>query len=357
MTIFDKPLHNIDEDDLLALINNKTEEQKTLDCKLQLPTNSDKDKKDFLADISAFANTVGGFLIYGMVEKNGVATELPGLEGIDPDSEILRLEQMIREGIAPRLPISTKPLQLRNGNYALIIHVSQSYGAPHMVTYQGASRFYARQSNGKYLLDVHQLRQAFLLSGTVAERIRDFRLERVARIGSGEVPIPLERGKAKLIVHVVPVMSFSTNFLIDVNENQRRFFGNVSGPLYNIDGLLYYRSYGNQEAREYYQIFRNGCVEYVHGCLAGNTGENFTWSSPKAEIAIIESVASSLIFQKEITVQPPIIIFVTLVGVRGVIFGLPQNSWNDASSSFDRDIILIPEIMLVHLGKKGSLVV
>lgn len=152
MTIFDKPLSNVDEDDLLALISNRTEERKTLDYKLQLPTSSDKDKKDFLADVSSFANTGGGYLIYGMVEENGVAAHLPGLEGIDPDGEILRLEQMIREGIAPRLTITTKPLQLRSGNFALIIHIPQSYNSPHMVTYQGASRFYARQSNGKYQL-------------------------------------------------------------------------------------------------------------------------------------------------------------------------------------------------------------
>ena len=348
MTIFDKPLPNIDEDDILALISNKTEEQKTLDYKLKLPTNSDKDKKDFLADITSFANTGGGYLIYGMVEKNGVATQLPGLGGIDPDSEILRLEQMIREGIAPRLTISTKPLQLRNGDYVLIIHVPQSYGAPHMVTYQGASRFYARQSNGKYPLDVQQLRQAFLLSATVAERIRDFRLERVARVGASETPVAIGEAKAKLVVHVIPVISFSTNFSIDIVEISKtynQYFKHIFSYRYNIDGIVLYESNNDQQARRYYQMFRNGSIEFVHTGLSYMKDGGLAWGSFKSENAIIETVSASLLFQKTSDIPTPTIIFVSLLGVKGMIFGLPQGNWDIPSSFFDRDNILIPDVM------------
>jgi hypothetical protein len=349
MTIFGKSLPDIDEDDLLALISNKTEERKTLDYKLKLPTNSDKDKKDFLADVSSFANTGGGYLIYGMVEKNGTATQLPGLDGIDPDGEILRLEQMIREGIAPRLTSSTKPLQLQNGNFALIIHIPQSYNSPHMVTYQGASRFYARQSNGKYQLDVQQLRQAFSFSATVAERIRDFRLERIARIGSDETPVPLGQGKAKLVVHAIPVVSFSTSFLFDVagiSKTYNQYFGQRFDCRFNIDGIVLYESSDEKQVKTYYQIFRNGCIEFVYTRLSYTDIGGLALRSLKAEEEIIKSVASSLIFQKVNVIQPPTIIFVSLLGVKGMIFGLPQSHWNISSSCFDRDTILIPEVML-----------
>lgn len=256
---------------------------------------------------------------------------------------------MIREGIAPRLTISTKPLQLRNGNFALIVHVPQSYSSPHMVTYQGASRFYARQSNGKYQLDVQQLRQAFLLSATVAERIRDFRLERIARIGYGETPMPLGQALAKLVVHIIPVISFSTSFLLDVAEISKtynQYFERRFDCRFNVDGIVLHESHNDQQATAYYQIFRNGCIEFVRTGLSYLKDGGLALRCFQAEIEIIRSVASSLMFQKANAIQSPTVVFVSLLGVKGMIFGLPQGSWDIPSSFFDRDTILIPEVML-----------
>jgi len=39
-----------------------------LDYKRDVPGESDQDKKEFLADISSFANATGGDLIYGVDE-------------------------------------------------------------------------------------------------------------------------------------------------------------------------------------------------------------------------------------------------------------------------------------------------
>lgn len=63
----------IREADLDQLIANSVLEGKTIDYKLALPSNSDLDKKEFLADVSSFANTSGGDLIFGVDESEGVA--------------------------------------------------------------------------------------------------------------------------------------------------------------------------------------------------------------------------------------------------------------------------------------------
>ena len=39
--------------------------------KQKFPTNSDVDRKEFLADISSFANASGGDLVFGITEENG----------------------------------------------------------------------------------------------------------------------------------------------------------------------------------------------------------------------------------------------------------------------------------------------
>ena len=99
-----KPLESLDEADLKALVTNQVSEWKFIEYKEQLPTNADSSRKDFLGDVSSFANASGGHLVYGMREKSGVPVALLGLPGINPDSEILRLESMTRDGIDPRIP-------------------------------------------------------------------------------------------------------------------------------------------------------------------------------------------------------------------------------------------------------------
>ncbi|MCD6594362.1 ATP-binding protein, partial [bacterium] len=63
-----KNIDQISEEDLQALIDNSVLEGKTIEYKQSLPGNSDSDKKEFLADISSFANASGGDLIYGILE-------------------------------------------------------------------------------------------------------------------------------------------------------------------------------------------------------------------------------------------------------------------------------------------------
>ena len=56
----DKTFDNINEADLRQLIENNVSEQKTVEYKELLPENSRESKKEFLADVSSFANTDRG---------------------------------------------------------------------------------------------------------------------------------------------------------------------------------------------------------------------------------------------------------------------------------------------------------
>lgn len=78
-----KLLNDIVEDDLLALISNGVAEGRTIDYKRELPGSSDSAKKEFLADASSFANTIGGDLVFGMDEDQGLPTRLSGLQVAD----------------------------------------------------------------------------------------------------------------------------------------------------------------------------------------------------------------------------------------------------------------------------------
>ena len=114
MALFDRQVAEITEQDLLALIHNKDAEGKTLDYKRDAVGAGGSDKKEFLYDASSFANTRRGHLIFGMEEAAGEPTNLVGLVNVDPDREVLRLEQMLRDGIRPPLSgVETVPVKLQ----------------------------------------------------------------------------------------------------------------------------------------------------------------------------------------------------------------------------------------------------
>ena len=113
MTLFGRPLTELEESDLIALKEGGQAERKTLDYKRDVVGPSDSDKREFLYDVSSFANSAGGVLIFGMAEKDGVPIDLVGL-AVDPDKEILRLQQMLRAGVRPTLAaVHIAPVKLR----------------------------------------------------------------------------------------------------------------------------------------------------------------------------------------------------------------------------------------------------
>jgi hypothetical protein len=95
-SLYRKPLDQINKADLQEIINDQVQESKTIDYKRDLILNTDEQKKEFLADISSFANAIGGHLIYGVVEEKGIPKQISGLEIRDIDKEIGRLENIMR---------------------------------------------------------------------------------------------------------------------------------------------------------------------------------------------------------------------------------------------------------------------
>jgi predicted HTH transcriptional regulator len=101
-----KSVDQIVESDLQDLIDSKVGERKTLDYKRDLPKGTPADRDKFLANVSSFANTSGGDLVYGIEAPSGTGEpiSIPGLDLSKPEDEKLRLEQYLQSGLRPTLP-------------------------------------------------------------------------------------------------------------------------------------------------------------------------------------------------------------------------------------------------------------
>lgn len=133
------------ERDLQELIRDQVTESLTLDYKASSALQrTDGKKTELCKDVSAFANSAGGLLVYGIVEDGHVPTHID--DGLDPN-EISKewIEHVLNSRISRRidgLQIHPIPLtQHRPGRFAYVVSVPASPRAPHMAS---DHRFYKR---------------------------------------------------------------------------------------------------------------------------------------------------------------------------------------------------------------------
>jgi hypothetical protein len=293
-------------------------------------------------------------------ENQGVPTGIPGLAVPDIDKEKLRLEEVIRRGLDPRIEFAIHHVPTPASTAVLIIRVSESVLFPHRVVFQGKfGEFWARSSAGKYSMDTDELRRAFNISATVYEQIRSFRNERVAQVTNGETPVPLAPG-GRLILHLIPVASFRSRQIFNVATMPHLaaqfppIRANAWDHRLNLDGHVSYG--GGREgrvSRSYTQFFRNGVVEAVLAdVVMEKEGEGKLLRAGDYEGTLTQGsrpVARLLNGLREVGVQPPIWGFLTITGVKGA--RIPTESdFGDENRSIDRDILLLPEFVIDDLG-------
>jgi hypothetical protein len=349
-----KRIDLIQEEDLLFLIDSQVQESKTLEYKRELPDGSDRGKVSFLRAISAFANTIGGDLVYGIDAKDGIPSKLNPLVMTSIDQTLQWLEQLSISGLEPRLTgVQYKFVPLPVGGHALVIRVARSWNAPHRVTVGGHSHFYGRNSAGAYPLDVGELRQAFTMSETAIERISKFRADRIFSIAAEESAVVLSEG-ARVILHLVPLNSFSTRNQIEIsaeNDFVRAFCPPGSrgwNHRLNLDGRVCFTTQRNGRSDSYTQLYRDGRVEAAF-CFVDRQGEK-TIPSRWYEEQIIKSLRSYLSALSSLGVSPPIFVALSMLGVSGYSMYVPGGRSFMHDYSVDRDTLIFPELQIDEMS-------
>lgn len=331
-------IESLDENRLNAVIG--LDERRTLEFKLTLPGHSSGETKEFLADVSSLANTVGGDILNGVRERQGIATAIEGVQISNVDAECRRLEQKILSGLDPRIQCRVHSVSLAAGGYVLVIRVTRSWNAPVMVKFEDSSRFHARTSRGKYRMDRTEIQSAFRAADSLAERIERFRSERLMGIVAAGSPMH-EGLRPVVVLHVVPFAAFDRHIRPDwpysaSAAEQFDSLGYGGSWRFNADGRLLGSSTG------YLQVFRNGVVETATTHMAH--GENRTLPARHLEDRVIASVLGALRAYRHWGIGLPALALLSLLRVRG--YHLIGRGDLPTDHPCDRDQLFLPDVVI-----------
>lgn len=353
-----KPLNSVSEADLQILITNAVPEGKTIEYKELLPGNADAEKKEFLADVSSFANTVGGDLIFGITEDQGTPASIVGVIANDLDLELRRLDSIIMSGLDPRIRYAVRVVDCNGGRRIIVIRCERSWSGLHRVVFKGHDKFYGRNSAGKYPLDVAELRTAFTLSGTVNERIANFRTDRIIALSNNDTPIPFVESP-KIILHC-PIESFAAqpryNVLQYFDHPERLKPMSASGwdRNINLDGIVSYS--GNDPAYSYTQLYRNGVIEVVHGLLLEHEHKGRRLIPSVAyEEAIFKYLPFCFQKLQELDCSAPVVVALTLSRVRGLQMGV-DNMGFQVGRPIPVETLILPETVVEDLATSAGVI-
>jgi hypothetical protein len=189
MLLFEKPLNEVGQADLEALVQDQVRERQTLEFKRDPYQRSDDDTRELLRDISSMANAYGGDILLGVATVgDGVASEIVGIP--DGEREAQRISSSCLSNIEERIGgLIIWPVPISNGKHVIIIRMPQSLRAPHMVTFKGLNQFWVRHDRQKSRMSVHEIREACqrveMLTTKVAEFLRQ-RLSGVSAFAQGQ---------------------------------------------------------------------------------------------------------------------------------------------------------------------------
>lgn len=349
-------LDQIAERDLDSLVENGVAEGIQFDYKSQLYGTSDLEKREFLKDVSSFANTSGGHIIIGMTENAGVPTSVIGVQG-DLDLEKQRLESLLRDRMEPRISgIRMQAVALGNGRYALVIRVPKSWNHPHAVVHNQSRLIFARNSAGAHMASVDEMRSLFLAGATLLDRAREFHRERMQEVlrADGPGPLPFGGEGGRILLHVVPFSAFSSEGGLDLGLVYREYLppiwcsGYNNG--YNADGFYTTSGVSTIAPSGYVQVFRNGVIESAAGDVRTQTDQGYVLHADNLENEIAQKIENYMTALSHVGIAPPMLIMLSAIRVHGTtLIGERQDG---TQLPLRRSDLLFPAVTIEAYGMK-----
>jgi hypothetical protein len=358
--MLDLAFDDIDEAALAQLVANGTPESRDLEFKRDLPGQEPDNIREFLADVTSLANTNGGDLIFGIEDVEGVAAGLPGVVIANVDNEVLRLEQIIRTNVDPRLiGVRIRHVPFAAGNGALIIRIPPGLQSPHRVTFRNSGKFYARTSRGKYELDVHELRHAFVDSSRLPARFRHYHAEGIERARGIDMPFAIMSGPTA-VVSTMPLSLFREEREIPITEDHAvvPIRPNAYSSIDMIEGVMLHTPIDEEtgRVRSFAITYRNGRTDVawkIGGTRQNQQGKDMKLVfAPRFEDGLITAARATQTKLQQFGVEGPWIIMASIYGVRDHFMVLDDH--HPTRPAF-KDETLIGELRLDRIEVAGLL--
>lgn len=143
-----KPSQEWVESDIIKMINNQEKENLNLDYKAcGSLAKTDSKKTEVSKDISSFANSAGGVIIYGVLERDNLPVAIDS--GFDPN-EISKewLENIINSNIYPKIDnLHINQIDLKTQGTGKVIYVVTIPQATFMAPHQAQDKRYYKRYN------------------------------------------------------------------------------------------------------------------------------------------------------------------------------------------------------------------
>lgn len=179
-------VRDLDEQGLRQFLERRIPEGHHLDYKTAFQhgeTNKSGDKnrgkREFLKDITAFANANGGDLLIGVEEPRESLSVDDQIHGIDEGDKLAQdLERLASSSVDPRVPgLLIKPIPLQNGKHVLVVHVPPSMIRPYRIDFSGYVNFFIRHRESIFPMTTYEIREAVFTSASAEARAKEYLLQ------------------------------------------------------------------------------------------------------------------------------------------------------------------------------------
>jgi len=364
MNIYGKPLKEMELSQVEAWVEEKKREDIRLEYKRSLPGEDDGTKKtsenaskksamhEFVKDVTAFANSLGGIIVYGVEEdkkERGVPSKIYGIGDVQKDELERKLVQTIRSHTSPSIGNLEFHFLPKDEPRVMILGIQRSPFGPHMAE-MDEYRFWVRTVSGNSRMDVAEIRRAFLDSEEWGRKTERFRAERVTDVWyNGSIP-SLVRQQG-LFLHALPVGEREP--LRDLRTANKAL--NVVAHMvnaspratYHADGIR--RWSGTGECSKYLQLFRNGGIEffsqmdYLPLPTAGQSSVALDGADVWYKCALFLHGVS--VFADICPLESPFQFLISVVGCQGWHVRV-EGVYPSDHYTFDRDEVMLPPVLI-----------
>ena len=323
-------------------------------------------KVEFRNDVCSFANAEGGYLVYGIKEKQGTVSEIIGITIPKNDTDKFELQRRNDlQPIFPRVPnIKFSFIPLQSGKHVVVMYIKHDSVAPYtQIENQVNYKFFKRAGNEKVTMTYAEIRNMFNDSIALDKEIEKYRKERLHFYGEQSEEHNDYYSKF-LLLHVIPDTFLDSDYdhsVFSIEKKKGQIFSHIFSEfgcnlpsIPCVDGLKFYPySFTNTPSICY--IYNNGIME----CFQSLKDVSFAGDDFFPSEYIWEKIDTALdkyieVF-KENKLAEQVYVCISIYGCKGMI-SEPANYDTLYKGVIDRKIIKCTPILIDNIFNDDTIV-